>query len=250
MRISIITITYNSELTLEDTIRSVINQDYEDLEYIIVDGGSKDGTLDIIKKYEKNIAKWISEPDKGISDAFNKGIRMASGELIGIINSDDMLMEGALKKIADNIKPDTGVLFGHGMRLYQNGGTKPYMANEDLGRLDYEMSLVHPATFVKKEAYDTWGLFDVSLKMVMDRELLLRMRKGGVKFQYLNDFLAYYRMGGASDKNYLKLVVPEGERISIQYGMPKWLAKIHTVRKKIWFYLIMLRDFLKKLKGV
>lgn len=89
MKISIITITYNSEKTLEDTIQSVARQNYPDLEYIIVDGGSKDATLDIVKKYSNVVTKWISEPDKGISDAFNKGIKIASGELIGIINSDD-----------------------------------------------------------------------------------------------------------------------------------------------------------------
>lgn len=249
MKISIITITYNSEDTLEDTIKSVISQGYEDLEYIIVDGGSTDGTLDIIKKYEKSITKWISEPDRGISDAFNKGIRMSEGELIGIINSDDMLMEGALKKIGENIEPDTGVFFGHGIRVYQNGRTKPYLADPDISRLNCDMSFVHPATFVKKEAYETVGMFDVDLKMVMDRELLLRMLRGGVKFQFFDGFLAYYRMGGVSDKNFLKLVVPESERISIKYGMPKWKAKMYSVKSRIVFCLVVIRDFIKNMRG-
>ena len=100
MKISIITITYNSEKTLENTIKSVIGQNYDDLEYIIIDGGSKDGTLKIAEQYKKYISVIVSEPDNGISDAFNKGISHATGELIGIINSDDMLADGALKTIA------------------------------------------------------------------------------------------------------------------------------------------------------
>ena len=113
MKISIITITYNSEKTLEDTIQSVARQNYPDLEYIIVDGGSKDATLDTVKKYSNVVTKWISEPDKGISDAFNKGIKIASGELIGIINSDDMLTDNSLNIIAKNIKPETDVIYGN-----------------------------------------------------------------------------------------------------------------------------------------
>lgn len=93
IKISVITITYNSEETLEDTIKSVISQEYDNLEYLIIDGGSKDHTLDIVQKYRDKIAVVVSEPDNGISDAFNKGIKLASGEIIGIINSDDLLLQ-------------------------------------------------------------------------------------------------------------------------------------------------------------
>ena len=101
-KISIITISFNSDKTLEDTINSVISQDYPNLEYLIVDGGSKDRTLDIVDKYRDKIDVVVSEPDKGISDAFNKGIQLATGEIIGIINSDDLLMPGALQEISDH----------------------------------------------------------------------------------------------------------------------------------------------------
>ena len=99
-KISIVTITFNSESTVEDTIKSVVSQDYPNLEYIIIDGGSKDGTLEIVDRYRDRIAKVVSEPDKGISDAFNKGIRNATGDIIGIINSDDILLPGALSAVA------------------------------------------------------------------------------------------------------------------------------------------------------
>ena len=101
-RISVITITYNSAATIEETIRSVTMQDYPDLEYVIIDGGSTDGTLDVVQKYKDRIQVVVSEPDKGISDAFNKGVDRATGEIIGIINSDDILLPGALQEVARN----------------------------------------------------------------------------------------------------------------------------------------------------
>ena len=110
--ISVVTITFNSEKTVEETIRSVVSQDYPNLEYIIIDGGSTDSTLQIVDRYRDRIALVQSEPDKGISDAFNKGILKASGEIIGIINSDDLLSEGALKAIADNYDPSIDVYSG------------------------------------------------------------------------------------------------------------------------------------------
>lgn len=97
-KITIITVSYNSEETIEETINSVVNQDYNNLEYIIIDGCSSNGTMDIVNKYASKITRIVSEPDKGISDAFNKGIKYATGDLIGIINSDDLLVDGALKK--------------------------------------------------------------------------------------------------------------------------------------------------------
>ena len=101
-KISIITITFNSEKTLEETIESVLSQNYPNLEYLIIDGGSSDGTLEIVKRYKDKIDFVISEPDRGISDAFNKGIRYATGEIVGIINSDDLLLPDALHKVAEN----------------------------------------------------------------------------------------------------------------------------------------------------
>ena len=178
MRISIITVTYNSAATLGDTIRSVRNQNYNDLEYIIVDGGSTDGTIQIIHDNEDIISTWVSEPDRGISDAFNKGIRMATGELIGIINSDDMLADGALSAIAEAIEGDTEVLYGNVTSFGE--GIKPYTeVPGDLNGLYKSMVVLHPATFVKKSAYEKYGLFNVDYKCCMDRDLLLRMYSGG-----------------------------------------------------------------------
>lgn len=228
MKISIITITFNSEATLEETIQSVISQGYDDIEYIIVDGASKDGTLDIVNKYRDYITTFISEPDEGICDAFNKGINAATGDIIGIINSDDMLVPGALKCISLNIKPDTDVFYGDGLRLFSDGHTELYKA-KDLKLLKQQMALVHPSTFVRKSAYVKHGLFDPNYRVCMDRELLLRMFVNKAKFQYYNQVLSVYRMGGMSDKTFFTTVKRERELISRIYGEPLIKYKIFSI---------------------
>ena len=112
-KISIITVCYNSSLHLEECMQSIINQSYENKEYIVIDGGSKDGTLDIINKYRDKIAYFVSEPDKGISDAFNKGMKAATGDIIGILNSDDYMMPGVLRKVADQYEDGIDVYRGY-----------------------------------------------------------------------------------------------------------------------------------------
>lgn len=245
MRISIITITYNSEATLEDTIRSVISQDYPDLEYIIVDGLSKDGTMDIVKKYEKEIQVVISEKDRGISDAFNKGIKASTGDVIGIINSDDMLMPGALKKLAEQMEKDTDVAYGKAYRLYEDGSTREYLPR-DLKIFTYKMPLVHPATFVKKSAYEKHGIFNVGYHYCMDRAVLYKMYQGGAKFQYIDEYFAYYRMGGMSENHYWDGTLKEGEKISIAFGMNPLKAKLITVYKKLRYLAVLAAQKIRK----
>ena len=112
-KISIITVCYNSEAHIEEAILSVINQSYENKEYLVIDGGSKDGTLNIIEKYKDKIDYFVSEPDKGISDAFNKGIKAATGDIIGILNSDDFMMPDALTKVAEQYEKKIDVYMGY-----------------------------------------------------------------------------------------------------------------------------------------
>lgn len=245
MRISIITITYNSEATLEDTIKSVISQDYPDLEYIIVDGLSKDRTMDIVKKYEKDIQVVISEKDRGISDAFNKGIKAATGDVIGIINSDDMLMPGALNKLAEQMGKDTDIAYGKAYRLYEDGSTREYLPR-DLKIFTYKMPLVHPATFVKKSAYEKFGVFNVDYHYCMDRAVLYKMYQGGAKFQYIDEYLAYYRMGGMSENHYWDGTLKEGERISIAFGMNPIKAKVITIYKKFRYVAVLIVQKFRK----
>lgn len=238
MKISIITITYNSEMTLEETIKSVISQDYPDLEYIIVDGLSQDGTMDIVNKYRDKISTVISEKDMGISDAFNKGIRVATGDVIGIINSDDMLMPGALQAVAKQMEEDMDVVYGKAYRLYEDGSKREYLPR-DLKIFTYKMPLVHPATFVKKSAYEKYGYFNVDYRYCMDRAVLYKMYQGGAKFQYIDEFLAYYRMGGTSENQYWSGTLKEGERISVDFGMNPVKARLITWYKKVRYIVVV-----------
>ena len=244
MKISIITPTYNSALTLEETILSIIDNKKKskcEIEYIIVDSCSTDATKDIIKKYKEYIDVFVSEKDKGISDAFNKGIRLSSGEIIGIINSDDMLVSSAINDLLDEYESSIDVYYGDGYYLEANKHRKEFKVGP-LDNLRYEMSLLHPSVFVCKRAYEKYGGFDTDLKCVMDRDLLLRMYIGGAKFKYIPKKLSIYRGGGESYKKYFKVVIPESEYISIKYGLPKSRARIGTIKR----HIIMRAVFIKK----
>lgn len=227
MTFSVITVTFNSRLYLAEAISSVLSQDIADLEYIIVDGGSTDGTLEIIRQHAVSDSRirWISEKDEGIADAFNKGIRMARGELIGILNSDDTYAAGALQAVAAVFaaEPDCDVV--HGDMLRFQGTTplfllKPAAVDE---RIWHDMPVNHPATFVRRRAYDKVGLFDTQLKVAMDYELVLRFYRAGCHFRYLEQVLANMRYGGASDERFLA-ARREVYAVTVAAGYPGWRA--------------------------
>jgi len=221
-RFSIITVTYNSAKTLETTIKSVIDQSFPYIEYIVVDGGSTDGTLDIIKKYQDKITKWVSEKDGGISDAMNKGIKMASGDIIGIIHADDWYEIGALEKVdAAFESTGTDIVCGK-VRFYKNEKSELiYDSVPEL--LEKEMTVQHPSVFVKKSVYEREGGFDLHYKYAMDYDLLLRLKLKGNKFKTLNNVISNMRYDGKSDKNWLKTLV-EARNIKITNGMPALIA--------------------------
>lgn len=203
MKVSIITVSYNSASTIEHTINSVINQDYPDIEYIIVDGKSTDGTLDTIKKYENKISKTISEKDEGIYFAINKGIQLATGDIIGILNSDDFYVHGRviskvvqtfISKNADAVyadlvyvlKDDTGKIF----RYWKAGEYKH-------GLFKKGWMPPHPTFFVKKEVYDKYGLYNTKLFLAADYELMLRfIHKMKISLSYLPQVIVKMRVGG------------------------------------------------------
>lgn len=246
MKLSIITVSYNSEATIEETIKSVISQKTDEIEYIIIDGKSTDNTLNVINKYRDKIDIVVSEKDRGISDAFNKGIEKASGEYIGIINSDDQFLPHAFERFFYELKNDTDVFFGNGVRLYPDGRCKKYMADPDVQELHNSMSLVHPSTIVRRSAYEKYGKFDINLKYVMDRDCLLRMLNRGAKFQYSEGFYTIYRMGGESDRNYLTGVAPESYRIDVADGKPGIIALKNYCQRYVTYYLLKLREKIRK----
>jgi len=194
-----ITVSYNSEETIEETIKSVVSQGYDNLEYIIIDGGSTDKTLDIIDKYKDKIAIVVSEHDNGISDAFNKGIKKASGDVIGIINSDDIMLEGSLQSVADNYSPEIDVYRGN--VIFYNPKTDfkcreiPSMA---FPKLPFFIHVAHQGTFVSAKAYQKYGGFDQNIKYSMDLDFLMRVYAKNGKFKRIDYDMAVFRQGSTT----------------------------------------------------
>ncbi|MCM2357618.1 MAG: glycosyltransferase [Geobacteraceae bacterium] len=228
MTFSIITITYNSVSCVKETIASVLSQSCPDLEYILVDGGSTDGTVEIISGFAAGDprVRWISERDAGISDAFNKGIALAGGDLIGIINSDDAYLPETLRLVAESaaVHPECDVFHGDMVRLDRTGQElfvlKPLDVEASVWR---EMPVNHPATFVRRRAYGKVGGFDVALRYAMDYDLVLRLHKAGCRFCYIDRPLAAMRYGGASDASYVR-GLREVFAVSVREGYPRQRA--------------------------
>ncbi len=199
VKISIITVCRNSVNTIEQTLCSVVNQSYKNVEYIVIDGGSDDGTLDIIRKYEARISYWISEPDRGIYDAMNKGIEKASGDVVAFLNSDDWYETETLNYVARQFtNPNIQVLSG---RMYYWIGDR----REIICRHDYDFHLTmacsHPATFVRKYLFERYGKFDIKYAISGDHEWLLRIYNEGIPYTYCKEIFTNMRHGGASCKN-------------------------------------------------
>jgi glycosyltransferase involved in cell wall biosynthesis len=197
--VSIVTIVYNGEKHLEQTIQSVLNQTYPKIEYIIIDGGSTDKSPDIIKKYNKSLAYWISEKDNGVSNAFNKGIAKSTGEIIGLINADDWYEQTTVENVVNNIQ-NQHVVYGN-LRYWKN--EKRDMTVE--GNHEYltkEMTLNHPTVFIKSNCYKEFGGFNNEFKYAMDYELLVRLMANQCRFKHIPSVLANMRWEGISDKQW------------------------------------------------
>lgn len=217
--VSIITVVYNAERFLDATIQSVINQTYENKEYIIIDGGSDDNTLDIIKKYEEFIDCWISEPDRGIYDAMNKGISLCSGSIIGLINSGDIYTKDAvLSCVQEYIRTnEPSILIGDCKALLSELSNKWLIYSGNPSYLPYKM-LPHPSVFVPLSVYQANGLFDTNFKIASDYDFLCRCYTNGVKFTHINQVLAIANPRGVSIDYYL--TETEFLKIRIRHNLP------------------------------
>lgn len=245
--VSIITLSLNSEKYLEQTIKSVIRQTYKNIEYIIIDGGSKDGSVDIIKKYEKNISYWVSEPDKGIVDAFNKGIHATTGDIIGILNSGDWYEPNAIELVVSAFKanPDSGVVHGD-LLVWEADGSEAVMKSKPLKNkslFSMKTPYKHPTMFVRKKAYDMVGLFNTAYKIAMDYDLMLRLIFAGVNSYYVEEVLTNMRLGGIS---YLDMSekYKEAKEIIITHGCSKTKAHMIMIyrmaERRMWHFLNIL----------
>ena len=196
--ISIITVSYNSVNTIEQTILSVINQNFKDYEYIIIDGGSTDGTVDIIKKYQNQISLWISEPDGGIYDAMNKGLKLAKGKFISLLNSDDWFEQNCLIYVANCYELNPNIDLFHGLLRFIDINDEP---DSIIGHYNSYLNtgmIEHPTCFVKKELYDRVGLFDLNYKSASDYDWMLRAKIADANFLLIPKILTNFRRGGMS----------------------------------------------------
>jgi glycosyltransferase involved in cell wall biosynthesis len=205
MKISIITATYNSAATVKDTLDCIRQQDHPDIEHILVDGGSTDQTTEIIKSFP-HVAKWVSEEDKGIYDAMNKGIGLATGEVIGILNSDDVYTGPSVLSAVARAFADSAVRTAYAdLQYVQADDLDKVLRTWKTGRFAkknfyYGWMPPHPTFFVRKEVYDLAGLFNISLRSAADYEIMLRiLLKHGVPAYYIPGVIVKMRTGGMSN---------------------------------------------------
>lgn len=211
-KVSIITVVWNNEKFIADAINSVLNQEYPNIEYIVVDGASKDGTIDIIKSYGDKINQFISEPDNGLYDAMNKGLKLATGDIVGFINSDDFYADKfvigrVVQQFRDNecdsvyadVEYVDPVLTNKIVRYYDSSYFSP-------DKFQYGFMPAHPTFFAKREVYTQFGGFRTDLKIAADFDILMRfLAVNHVTSSYISDVLIKMRMGGISTNGYRAL---------------------------------------------
>lgn len=220
MKISLLTVSYNSAATIRDTIESIRKQDYPAIEYIVVDGNSKDGTVDIIKEHSTFITHWVSEPDKGIYDAMNKALQLATGDVVGILNSDDFYCsEHIISQVADTFNnPQIDAIFGDlvfvdptnldkVVRKYTSAKWNP-------SKFAFGFMPAHPTFFVRRKYYEQFGLFRTDYKIAADYELLIRfLYVNKLTYKYLPLTMVKMRRGGVSSRNFMSNIVLNNEII-------------------------------------
>jgi glycosyltransferase involved in cell wall biosynthesis len=245
--VSIITVCLNSEKTIEQTIQSVINQTYSNIEYIIIDGKSTDRTLDIIAKHKDKISIYVSEKDAGIYDAMNKGLKLATGELIGIINSDDWYELDAAETIVNTFLEDRNVQVIYGnMNVYEKDKFILTRYPSPIKDLPYDMVLPHPSVFITSEIYKKYR-FNIKYKIIADYDLLLKLYSKNYKFEYVNRNISNFRVGGHSDAtSFIKII--DFAKVSLHYS-DNLMSKIRIILIMIFrICLKAYRDILRNIR--
>lgn len=206
MRITIITVCYNRKATIEKAIKSVLAQNYHDIEYIIIDGNSTDGTKEIIESYRDKISKYISEPDKGMYDAINKGFQLATGDVIGLMHSDDEFFDRkAVTRIAARFEYEPNIDGVYGDGVYVSNDKNERLIRDRIGgffslkRIKAGWLPLHPTVYLKKSVIDQHGLYNLDFKIASDTEFLLRyLYKYKINMSYIDAYIVRMRMGGMS----------------------------------------------------
>ena len=214
MKISIITVVYNNDKTIKDAIESVLNQSYQQIEYIVIDGASKDNTVSIIKEFQSQIAKFVCEPDNGIYDAMNKGVGLATGDVIGILNSDDLYQDAnVIETVMNQFSQDPSLDIVYGDLVYvKNEDVNSIVRNwKSIPYYDrfFERGNVppHPSLFVKQYVYKKAGLFNLDFILAADYEFMLRIfKKHDFNSKYIERVIVKMRLGGATNQSFSNII--------------------------------------------
>ena len=233
MKISIITVCYNRKSTIEKAIKSVLEQNYSDIEYIIIDGNSIDGTKEIIETYRDKISQFISEPDKGMYDAINKGLQLATGDVIGLMHSDDEFYDkNVLDRIVSRFNSDSTIEGVYGDGVYVSNDQEERLIRDRVGGIFSIKKIkkgwlpLHPTVYLKKSIIDKNGLYNLDFKIASDTEFLLRyLYKYEIKMSYINSYIVKMRMGGMSTNlNCALKVLYEDYKIYKFHGLTAFMA--------------------------
>ena len=255
MKVSLITVTYNSSKYLAECIQSVIDQDYHSIEHIIVDGGSTDGTLDIIKQYEGHIGQWVSEKDHGMYDAINKGMRMATGDIIGTLNSDDTLFaKDTISEIVNSFtryKVDS--VFGdlvyvdqfESKRILRYWKGKPYWRVRFL----FGWMPAHPTFYIRRELVSVLGQYETHYFTACDYEFMARyLYRHRISAYYLPKLIVIMRKGGQSNGNiYRRLRANRRDYLAMKRNnipLPLVVSVLKPIRKIPQYYSSLVQRFL------
>jgi len=246
--ISVITVVYNGEAHLEQTIQSVLCQSWSNLEYVIVDGGSTDGTLDIIRKYEDRIDHWISEPDNGIYDAMNKGLDLVSGDLIAFLNSGDWYNPSVLEKVAgEYLRKNDGdqVIAGKWTLLFEDLDLEIHVSPSLKFSLGIPIS--HPAMFVPRNVYEKFGKFDLQYRYGADFDMLVRFYLRGVRFHFIDTIILNYRTQGVSEKYFYD--TGKDHSLIIRRNLPIRTYVLHKMVRLKYNVLMEITAMMKNILG-
>ena len=246
MKVSIITTCYNRKGTIGDTIQSVLSQSYPDIEYIVIDGASQDGTMNIVSKYKDKIDIIVSEPDNGMYEAFNKGIKAATGDIIGLLHSDDLFFNpNTVEHVVDEFrKTDADLIYGNGVYITNHGYPKVKRVYPATTHKKYYLYFgwipLHTTIYVKRELFKKYGLYDTNYSIASDYEISLRwFTNPDIKKHFLDRYLVKMRMGGKSTSPALqKKKSTEDFKIIRKYKLWWYITLSFKIGRKIPQYIM------------